>query len=157
LVVVLVVTAVAARRRGYLISANPQLLLFVDIILDPPEHGQELIPVEFEAADVLFHLPGDLVDASEKRELPFTQRIENLAFPRADSEDAPTIADEMQMTQVVVHVAIATQVVPRSSHPLQRHTVIEQASHDPQRDQIPKRVETANTGATAGPLDAGAN
>jgi hypothetical protein len=87
------------------VTETPQFL--ADVVFDAPQHGEELIAVEFKPGDVLLHFTGDDIETSKKRQLAFSQSVENLALFAPDLIDGGAIAHQLQMAEMVFHVAVS--------------------------------------------------
>ena len=79
-----------------------------------------------------------LVDGDEEGQLAFPESVHQLSFVAADPKDRLTVGDELHLGEVVVHVTLATEVVPGASHPLQGHAVVEEAANHLQGNQVSK-------------------
>lgn len=107
-----------------------------DVVFNPSENLEEGISIELEASDILFDRSGDAVDRDEERELPFTESVEQFFVTGCDTKDRVPISDQLHFREMGIHFCVATQIIPGSPHPLDRHAVVEQASHDPEGHQI---------------------
>ncbi len=108
------------------------------VVLDPTQHVEEMIPIEFEPSHVLFYRLGDLIDRHEERQLTFSQSVEQLILIMGHPKDRLPVRDELDLGEVTIQFGGPSQVVPRPAHPLDRHTVVEQALDNTQGHQVPK-------------------
>jgi hypothetical protein len=51
--------------------------------------------------------------------LPVSQSVKDVTLLRGNAEDGAAVAYEAEMAQVIVHVAVSTQVIPRPADALQ--------------------------------------
>src|SRR5690606_40951824 len=100
-------------------------LLLAHVVFDAAEHLEELGPVELEIGDVLFDVPGDLVDRHEEGQLTLPEGVEELAVVVAHPEDRDTVGDQLHLGEVLVHRTFASEVLPGAADALQRHAVVE--------------------------------
>ncbi len=81
--------------------------LLADVVFDAPKHRQELISIKFKTGDVLLDLAGDVFDAGKESELTFPEGIQHFALD-LDLIDRGAVADQLEVTEVDLHIAITT-------------------------------------------------
>lgn len=107
-----------------------------------PEMPHELLAIDEEFGDSMVQIPRYLIDGKDKRHLPLSQGVKNLAVSPCNPEDALTIGYEFDLGQVLFEASLLSKVVVSLSYSLERHSPIEQRFDHLEGNQVTEGIES---------------